>query len=102
MSMIHPIFIVGKVHVYIVFPLSSLCFPKSLLSILILGLGVAQAQWVIYDCSVLPHVAEPAWYEQDATVEDGLPELASVVDDPDITGNKLIMLGDWVSNTKEM
>jgi hypothetical protein len=77
---------------------------KNLLLLLILGLsfGVVQAQWVIYDCSVLPHLADPVWYEQDATIADGLPDLATLVDDPDIVGNKLIKLGDWVGGTKEM
>jgi hypothetical protein len=73
-----------------------------LLIFFVFGLGLAQAQWVIYDCSVLPNEADPAWYEQDATNEDGLPDLATLIDDPDISGNKLIQLGDWIGDTKEM
>jgi len=55
----------------------------------ILGIGSSYAEWNIYDCSVLPAEADTAWHE-DGDTPDDVTGILSVVDDPDIDGNKLI------------
>jgi hypothetical protein len=60
------------------------------------------AQWQIYDCSVLPTEADTAWYESNATNLDDVTEMLSVIDDADITGNKLIKVDGSQANLKEM
>jgi hypothetical protein len=61
------------------------------IALILLGLvssSHSKAQtWTIYDGSVLPDAATPAW----ATGDLGTPQAVySIVDDPDISGNKLL------------
>jgi hypothetical protein len=58
-----------------------------------LGASVLSAQWQVYDCSVLPVDADTSWHEQ-GDDEDNITHILSVVDDPDISGNKLIQVLD--------
>jgi len=55
----------------------------------IMGIRLSYAEWNIYDCSVLPAEADTAWHEYGGN-PDGVTEILSVVEDPAITGNKLI------------
>jgi hypothetical protein len=59
------------------------------------------AQWNIYDCSLLPADADTAWHEDGDNI-DGLTDILSVVDDPDIPGNKLIQVDESLGSIKEM
>jgi len=53
-----------------------------------LGLVSVSAQWQGFDCDVLP--ADAGWSESNATTEDGVTEVTTVIDDPDVPGNKLV------------
>ena len=69
--------------------------------LVILGASVLGAQWQVYDCSVLPVDADTSWHEQ-GDDEDHVTAILSVVDDPDITGNKLIQVLESAGPVKEM
>ncbi len=59
-------------------------------TVLILFSGtVAFGQWTVYDGSVLPEDATPAWTKAQSTAG-----VSSVVDDPVLTGNKLLLIQD--------
>ncbi len=63
----------------------------------------AFAEWSVYDCSVLPveDVAhDSTWYEQGDN-DDNVSDMLTVIDDPDITGNKLIQVVDADGAPKE-
>lgn len=66
-----------------------------------LAVQLVQAQWSIYDCSLLPAEADTAWHEEGDT-PDGVSDILSVVDDPDIEGNKLIQVDENQGSVKEM
>jgi hypothetical protein len=73
---------------------------------MLLGFGLGQlfGQWTVYTCDVTPNTANPAWGRASVTegVTDGAsPVLCSVVDDPDITGNKLLMIEELVGDKRE-
>ena len=65
-------------------------------------IGLVHAQWTVFDCSVLPNQADTYWSECVTTNNDGATEILSVVDDPDIVGNKLIEVDGKQPNLKEM
>ena len=69
--------------------------------LVLLGASVLGAQWQIYDCSLLPAEADTIWHEQGDN-EDNITNMLSVVDDPDISGNKLIQVLDPDGPPKEM
>lgn len=54
-------------------------------------------QWVVLDGSTLPHEADPAW-----AAPDGVNGFTTVVDDPDIPGNKLLKIVDETESNKEL
>jgi hypothetical protein len=66
-----------------------------------LGASVLSAQWQVYDCSVLPVEADTIWHEEGDDT-DGVTHILSVVDDPDISGNKLIQVDENQGPAKEM
>ena len=68
---------------------------------IIFTVGVVQAQWSVYDCTLLPAEADTAWHE-DGDNPDGITDILSVVDDPDIAGNKLIQVLEDQGPPKEM
>jgi len=59
------------------------------------------AQWRFYDCTLLPAEADTAWHE-DGDTPDDVTTYLSVVDDPDIAGNKLIQFLEAQGPAKEM
>jgi len=65
----------------------------------ILGIRLSYAEWTIYDCSVLPEEADTAWTEGGDSPDD-VTTILSIVEDPDITGNKLIKV-DGTGTIKE-
>ena len=69
--------------------------------LVLLGASVLRAQWQIYDCSLLPAEADTIWHEQ-GDDEDNITHILSVVDDPDISGNKLIQVLEPDGPPKEM
>ena len=77
------------------------------IAILMLGFGTVFGQWVIYDCSDLPEntfMGDSAWVEQDNTdfiTDNGVSDLFSVVEDPDIEGNHLIQVEELIGDRKE-
>jgi hypothetical protein len=63
------------------------------------------AQWKVYDCSVLPQDftgTDSLFTESNATNTDEVTEVLSVVDDPDVPGNKLIQVASPAESFKEM
>ncbi len=68
----------------------------------ILGIGLSYAEWSIYDCSVMPREADTSWHESSATNADDVTEILSVIDDPEIPGNKLLKVDANQANFKEM
>jgi len=63
------------------------------------------AQWKVYDCSVLPQDftgTDSLFTESNATNSDEVTEVLSVVDDPDVPGNKLIQVASPAESFKEM
>ena len=73
-----------------------------LLSVFIfLMFGLSQAQWNVYDCSVLPEEADTAWYEGGDSPDD-IAGILSVIDDIDIPGNKLIKVDEKQGIVKEV
>lgn len=65
------------------------------------------AQWVVYDCSTLPENTTSdgvLWEENDNTsgiTENGVSDLFSLVDDPEITGNKNVQIEEFDGLSKE-
>jgi hypothetical protein len=74
---------------------------KSIAILLFLGASVLSAQWQVYDCSVLPAEADTIWHEEGDDT-DGITHILSVVDDPELTGNKLIQVDENQGTPKEM
>ncbi|MBN2105578.1 T9SS type A sorting domain-containing protein [bacterium] len=71
----------------------------------ILGAGIIRAEWQVYDCSLLPAEADTAWHEQAGSHDenpDGLSDYLTVIDDPDIPGNKLLQFDESTGAPKEM
>lgn len=78
---------------------------KVLLVIVVAALVAAantmQAQWKVYDCSLLPTEADTAWHEGGDTPDD-VTTYMTIVDDPDITGNKLLKFDESSGSAKEI
>jgi hypothetical protein len=54
----------------------------------IIGISISSAQWHVWDGSLLPSEADTAWHhEQEA---DYAVRFSTIIDDPDIPGNKLL------------
>lgn len=73
-------------------------------ALLVFGISGLFAQWIVYDCSVLPENADPVWAEKDMTsglTENGVSDLFTVIDDPEIPGNKLIQVEELIGDRKE-
>jgi hypothetical protein len=68
------------------------------MGLLLLGVNQLNGQWDVLDGSVLPDAATPAWTAPDGTDN----AFTSVVDDPDITGNKLLKIVDPTESGKEL
>ncbi|MBN1780565.1 T9SS type A sorting domain-containing protein [bacterium] len=68
--------------------------------VLVAGAGILSAQWQVYDCSLLPAEADTAWHEQGDN-DDHITDILSVIDDPDIPGNKLIQVLEDQGPAKE-
>ncbi|UCH11486.1 MAG: T9SS type A sorting domain-containing protein [Fidelibacterota bacterium] len=64
---------------------------NSLLILITLGLATASAQWEVYDCDLLPQYTD-GWHESNATNDDGATEIMYVMEDPDIPGNKILVV----------
>lgn len=65
---------------------------KTLAVIATLSLTAAFGQWEVYSGNVLPRDADEAWYEGGMDNPDNISELLTMVDDPDIPGNKLVQV----------
>ncbi|UCH62517.1 MAG: T9SS type A sorting domain-containing protein [Fidelibacterota bacterium] len=70
---------------------------QSLIVTISLGLTAALAQWEVFECDQLPQDADPPWIESNSSFpDDNETSVLSVIDDPDITGNKLIKIDTQV------
>ncbi|OGC05363.1 hypothetical protein A2V82_08455 [candidate division KSB1 bacterium RBG_16_48_16] len=63
--------------------------------------ATAQAQWKIYDCSLYPTEVDTAWHESGDSPDD-ITSIFTVIDDPDIAENKLLMVDENQGAVKEM
>ena len=75
---------------------------KFLIVLATVGITVSQAQWDVLDGTILP--VDAGWTESNATRGDGVSEITTVVNDPDIGGNKLIRVDSYAlgASFKEM
>ncbi|UCD36913.1 MAG: T9SS type A sorting domain-containing protein [Fidelibacterota bacterium] len=66
---------------------------ETLVVLITLGLASASGQWEVFDCSQLPQDLSPPWEESNSSFpDDNETSVLSVIDDPDIPGNKLLKL----------
>ena len=63
--------------------------------------ATVEAQWKIYDCSVMPTEADTAWHESGDSPDD-ITSIFTIIDDPEISENKLLMVDESEGAAKEM